>query len=126
MTRGKVAGGGIPASLPALHVCLRAQVCVCGPGACTRAHCNSAPCDMLGVGGSPVAPGHIWVVLCPSGQGEACEVGCMAHRGAGAPRVPRSLHSLQIRSFEESIEGSGVSKGLGPKCTTLSAFPLDL
>lgn len=95
MTGGTVAGGGVAASLPTLHVCLRAQVRGRGPGAGTSARCNSAPCDMLG--GSPGAPDRMWVVLCPAGRGGACKVGCMAHRGAGTPRVLRDLHSLQTR-----------------------------
>lgn len=48
MTGGTVAGGGVAASLPTLHVCLRAQVCR-GPGTGTSARYNSAPCDMLGI-----------------------------------------------------------------------------
>lgn len=55
MTRGTVAGGGIPASLPTLHLCPWAQVCGCGPGARTSAHCSSAPCDMLG--------GALWLLI---------------------------------------------------------------
>lgn len=76
--------GGVPAGLSALRVRLHAQLYVCGPGACTRAHCDSAPCDMLG--------GALWLLvaygLCwvPRDKVGFCEVGCMAQRGAGAPK----------------------------------------
>lgn len=126
MTREKAAGGGDP-SQPSgsarVTACTGVHLWPWRMRACVLT-CNSAPCDMLGgLGGrSPAAPGHIWVVLCPSGRGEACQVGCMAHRGAGAP-LGAYTPCKEGDSFEESVEGSGVSKGQGPKCI-LSASPL--
>lgn len=122
MTGGTVAGGGVAASLPTLHMCLRAQVCGRGPGAGTSARCNSAPCDMLG--------GALGLLI-------ACGLCCVPQDGVGLAKWAAWLTEVQEPpgclgtctpckgdSIEE--EGSGVSKGQAPKCTTLSASPLDL
>lgn len=95
MTGGTVAGGGVAASLPTLHACLRAQVCSRGPGAGTSARRNSAPCDILG---GALGLLIVYGLCCvPQDRVGLAKWAAWLTEVQEPPRVLRDLHSLHMR-----------------------------
>lgn len=101
-----------------VHACV--SVAVLPAHTHTRAHCNSAPCDLLGW--SPVAPGCVSVVLSPSGRGSWGR-GELQPAGIWEPREMLWTFSSLLTGQRPQEGTQEPPKANCPHGCTLSPFP---